>query len=136
MDALAEAGPVYEDRLENTSDILDIEEVPVVFQEITFFTILFHEGEHLRQGYLGFRFATEFSDDLTVYQGLPQLVVAERLFTNRVFDFSSTFQEQVGEAFVEVEYLHRSVILGVDHKLLFGDELAGDCGNDDRRDEL
>ena len=52
-------------------------------------------------------------------------MVAERLFRDRVFGFAVAVQEPCGEVVAEVADLHLSITPGVDHKLLFGDELAG-----------
>ncbi len=63
-------------------------------------------------------------------------MVAERLFADRVFGFAVARQEPAGEVVPDCRDLHRSVALGVDHELVFGDELAGDCRDLDSRDEL
>ena len=135
----AVAVPVHVDRSEHTSAVLDVEDIgPAVVQENTVFAmlLLLHEGEHLRQGGFSFRFAAEFSDDRTVHRGLPQLVVAERLFADQVFGLAVAVQEPSLEVVAEVADLHRSITLGVDHEPLFGDELACGCVDHDRRDEL
>lgn len=63
-------------------------------------------------------------------------MVAERLFADRVFGFAGAGEEPLGEVVAEVADLHRSVALGVDHELVFGDGLAGGCRDLDRRDKL
>jgi len=131
--------PAHVDRAKHTSDVLDVEDIGVaVVQENTVFAmlLLLHEGEHLRQGGFSFRFAAEFSDDRTVHRGLPQLVVTERLFADRIFGLAVTVQEPGFEVIAKVADLHRSITLGVNHKPVFGDELTGGCRDDDRRDGL
>ena len=138
-DAPAVAKPEHVDRAKHTVLVLDVEDVPpAVVQQRTGFTILLflHEGEHLRQGGFSFRFAAEFSDDRTAHRGLPQLVVAERLFADRVFGFAGAREEPFGEIVAKVTDLDLGFVASVTNELLFGDELAGGCVDHDRRDEL
>lgn len=131
-DEPADAVPAHVDRAEHTSVVLDVENIGVaVVQENPGFTFtpLLHEGEHLRQGGFSFRFAAEFGDDRTVHRGLPQLVIAERMFANRVFGLAVTVQEPRGEVVAEVADLDLGFAASVTNELLFGDKFAREGGN-------
>lgn len=119
--------------------VLDVEDVSVaVVQENTVFALalLFHEGKHLRERRFRLLRTAEFSDDGTIHRGLPQLVVAERLFADRVFGFAGAREEPFGEVVAEIADLDLGFAASVTNELLFGDEVDGGCGDHNRRDEL
>ena len=137
IDVPAIVVPEHANRAKHTILVPDVEDIGVaVVQKNTVLAILLllHEGEHLRQGGFGFLLATEFVDDRAVHRVLPQLVVAERLFADRVFGLAVAVKETGFEVVAEVADLHRSIALGVDHEPVFGDELDGGCRDRDRRD--
>ena len=138
-DVPAVAVPAHVDRAKHSILVLDVEDVGVaVVQENTVFTLalLFHEGKHLGERRFRLLRTAEFSDDGTIHRGLPQLVVAECLFRNRIFGFAGDREEPFGEVVAEVADLDLGFAASVTNELLFGDEVAGGCRDHDRRDEL
>ena len=139
IDVPAVVTPAHADRAKYAILVPNVEdgEITVVQESATLTVLLLlHKGEHLRQGGFSFRFATEFSDDRTVHRRPPQFVVTERLFADRVFDFTFARQEPAGEVVLDCRDLHQSVGLGVDHEPVFGDKIAGGCGDGDRSDSF
>ena len=58
------------------------------------------------------------------------------MFRDLVFGFTGPLQEPCGEVVAEVADLDLGFTASVLNELLFGDERAGGCGNDNRRDGL
>ncbi len=138
-DAPAVVVPVHDDRAKHTILVPNVEDVGVaVVQENTIFALalLFHEGKHLGERRFRLLRTAEFSDDGTIHRGLPQLVVAECLFRNRIFGFAGAREEPFGEVVAEVADLDLGFAASVTNELLFGDELGGGCRDPDGRDEF
>lgn len=139
MDVPAVVAPVHVDCAKQTILVPNVEDVGVtVVQENTVFTLtlLFHEGKHLGEGRFRLLLTAELGDDGTVHRDPQQLVVAERLFADRVFGFAVARQEPFGEVVAEVVDLDLGVVASVTNELLFGNEVAGGYRDHDRRDEL
>ena len=133
------AAPAHAHGTKHTTLVLDVEEVgPTIVEQNTFFasSLLFHEGEDFGQSGFSFRFATKFGDDGSVHRGLAQLAVAEGLFGDRLFGIAVIRKKPCGEVVAEVADLDLGFTASVLNELLFGDERAGGCGNDNRRDGL